>query len=107
MFPTEIKLCCKMLGTATTAILLKRFHENAAGFSCVFIVASLRNTNSIASTQLTPWQMNVAHATPETPMLNAVTNRISTPMFESDEHTRNINGVLESPSAEKIPVAIL
>ena len=56
--------------------------------------------------QLILWQRNVAHATPATPILNAVTKRISTPMLETDEQARKMNGVFESPSAEKIPVAI-
>ena len=72
-----------------------------------WIFARRRNTNTSASTQLTPWHRNVAHATPSTPMPNAVTNRISTAMFERDEAMRKKNGVLESPSAEKIPVATL
>ena len=54
-----------------------------------------------------PWQRKVAHATPATPIRKAVTNRISTPMLESEEQARKMNGVFESPSAEKIPVATL
>ena len=51
--------------------------------------------------------MNVAHATPFTPISNVFTNSISTAMLDTDEMARNINGVLESPSAENIPVAML
>jgi hypothetical protein len=40
-------------------------------------------------------------------MSRAATNRISTRMFAVEENARKIKGVLESPSAEKIPVAIL
>ena len=51
--------------------------------------------------------MRVAHATPATPMPNAVTKRISTAIFEIDDAARKMNGVRESPSAAKMPVAIL
>ena len=68
---------------------------------------SRRKTTSTASTQLTPWHRKVAQATPATPILNAVTNRMSIPMFAVEEMARKMNGVLESPSAEKIPVAML
>jgi len=40
-------------------------------------------------------------------MRNVFTNKISTKIFAVDEIARNQNGVLESPRAEKIPVAIL
>ena len=66
-----------------------------------------RKTTSTASTQLTPWHRKVAQATPATPILKAVTNRMSIPMFAVEEMARKMNGVLESPSAEKIPVAML
>ena len=71
------------------------------------MVRNLKNTTTSARTQLIPWQRKVAQATPATPILNAVTKRMSTPMLESDEHARKINGVFESPRAEKIPVATL
>lgn len=55
--------------------------------------------------------MSVAHATPSTPHLKveakAVTKRMSIPIFDTDENIRKTNGVRESPSAEKIPVATL
>ena len=41
------------------------------------------------------------------PISNVFTNSISTAMLDTDEMARNINGVLESPSAENIPVAML
>ena len=53
------------------------------------------------------WEMSVAQATPATPMLNAVTNRISTRMLLVEEIARKMNGVRESPIAEKMPVATL
>ena len=40
-------------------------------------------------------------------MAKVFTNKISTRIFAVEEKARKINGVLESPSAEKIPVAIL
>ena len=107
MLPTEIKLCCKMLGMAMTANRPKWFHEKIFTFPSVGIFAKRRKTTTSASTQLIPWHKNVAQATPATPMLNAVTNRISTAILDVDEQVRKINGVLESPSAEKMPVATL
>ena len=102
-----MKLCCKILGTAITATLPRIANENSFVFSPAPIFFRRSTTNSTASTQLTPWQRNVAHATPATPILNAATNRISIPIFATDEQARKTNGVLESPSAEKMPVAIL
>ena len=81
--------------------------ENASRALRSGAFAKRRKTTTSASTQLTPWHKNVAHATPATPISNAVTNRISTAMFDVDEQARKINGVLESPSAEKMPVATL
>ncbi len=54
-----------------------------------------------------PWQIKVAHATPAIPIENTLTNKISTNILAVEEKARKIKGVLESPSAEKIPVAIL
>ena len=107
ILPTEIKLYCKMLGIATTDILPSNFHEKILDFSVVLIFAKRIKTKATARIQLIPWQIKVAHATPATPILNAVTNSMSIPILESDEQARKINGVFESPSAEKIPVAIL
>ena len=107
IFPTEIKLCCRMLGIAMTAIFANRALENSGMRPCVGTARSRFNTTAIASTQLTPWQRKVAQATPATPMSKAVTNRMSTAMFAVEETARNQKGVRESPSAEKIPVATL
>ena len=41
------------------------------------------------------------------PIENTLTNKISTNILAVEEKARKIKGVLESPSAEKIPVAIL
>ena len=38
------------------------------------------------------WQRKVAHATPATPILNAVTKSISTPMLDTDEKAKKMNG---------------
>lgn len=51
--------------------------------------------------------MNVAHATPAIPILNALTKIISTKIFVTEDTARKIKGVFESPRAENIPVAIL
>ena len=81
--------------------------EKTETLPLVSIFLSFRHTTANDKMQLIPWQIKVAHATPATPILNAVTNSMSIPILESDEQTRKINGVFESPSAEKIPVAIL
>lgn len=53
------------------------------------------------------WHKNVAHATPAIPILKALTKRMSIAMLLVDDMARKIKGVLESPMAEKIPVATL
>ena len=88
MLPIEMKLCCRMLGTATTAIFLKRNQEKIFGVSSVWMVRNRRNTTTTASMQLTPWHRKVAQATPATPIWKAVTKRISTAMLLRDEAAR-------------------
>ena len=105
MLPIEMKLCCRMLGTATIINCCRIVLEKMGTVPSVRISYRRRITTQIANTQLTPWHRNVAQATPATPIRNAVTKRISMPMLDSDEAARNQNGVLESPRAEKIPVA--
>ena len=107
MLPTEIKLCWRMLGMAIIRIFFRSRGSNSAGFPCASIFASRRHMAITARIQLIPWHKKVAHATPATPMSKAVTKRISTAIFEVEEAARKQKGVLESPSAEKIPVAIL
>ena len=82
-------------------------NENIFGFSSVFILLNRLKTNIRDKMQLTPWQINVAHATPATPILNTVTNTMSMPIFDREEQVRKKKGVFESPRAENIPVAIL
>ena len=96
-----------MLGTAITVSRLSSGKENTAPFSPLGIFFSRFITASNASAQLTPWQIKVAHATPATPIFSAVTNRMSMPMLEREDTARKIKGVLLSPMAEKMPVAIL
>ena len=67
----------------------------------------VRNSASTASTQLTPWHRKVAHATPATPMLKAVTNSTSSAILAMEEAARNRKGVRESPREAKMPVAML
>ncbi len=55
MFPTEMKLCCKILGMAMTEILPSSRQEKMAARFSVFTPASLRRTTRIARMQLTPW----------------------------------------------------
>ena len=88
MLPTEIKLCCRTLGIAILAILPSISPENSGARSSVSTVFSLAKTNTSANMQLTPWHMKVAHATPATPILNAVTNNMSAPMLLSDDAAR-------------------
>ena len=54
ILPTEMKLCCRMLGMATVAILPSSRHENTGAFSGVSNRRNRRRTNIIASTQLPP-----------------------------------------------------
>ena len=107
ILPTDTELCCRMLGTAMTAILPSIRQEKRAGFSGVEMASIRRATASRASTQLMPWQRKVAQATPATPMSKAVTKKISIKMLPTDEAARKKKGVRLSPSAEKMPVATL
>ena len=92
MLPTEIKLCCKILGTATTEIFPNSFQENSLGFSSVSILSKRLNTKIMARMQLTPWHKKVAHATPSTPRVNtvdsAVVNRMSMPILATEDTAR-------------------
>ena len=88
MLPTEMKLCCKMLGMAMMAIFFRMGKEKNSPLPSWGMVASRRNTKISASTQLTPWHRKVAQATPATPIWKAVTKRISTAMLEVEEAAR-------------------
>ena len=108
MLPTEIKLCCRVLGRAIRTISPRIRPENSRARSpSMRTFASLRSTKYSASTQLTPWHRKVAQAMPATPILKTVTNRISIKILEVEEQARKIKGVLESPMAEKMPSEIL
>lgn len=54
IFPTDTKLCCNMLGTATADTFTKSSRENSEGFESTGIVRSLRNISSVARAQLIP-----------------------------------------------------
>lgn len=107
IFPTEIKDCCKMLGTAIAAVFLNKSNENNKIRPSVLILDRRFNTMIRDKTQLAPWQRKVAQATPETPMEKYLTNKTSAKIFALEDAARKRKGVLESPSAEKIPVAML
>ena len=68
ILPTEMKLCCKTLGIAIRKIRCKILPEKTGAFSAPSTLDSRRKTTVTASTQLTHWHRNVAHATPATPI---------------------------------------
>ena len=106
--PTEMKLCCKVLGTAMTMIFFSSAAENSGVWPIPAVSARIRpSTTAIASAQLIPWPRKVAQATPSTPMPKAETNRISIPILAVEDSARKIKGVRESPSAANVPVATL
>ena len=107
MLPTDTKPCCNILGMATLANSPSISLENTRCFSSERSFFSLKTSTAFATTQLMPWQMNVAHATPATPMENTVTKSMSTNMLATDETASRMNGVTESPRAAKTPVAML
>ena len=107
MLPTEIKLCCKILGTATLESSPRKCQEKSLGRVSVSILRKRRNTTVIARIQLTPWHRKVAQATPSTPMPRPATNKMSMPILLTEEQAKKRKGVLESPRAEKMPVAML
>ena len=94
-----MKLCCKILGTATIAIFPSMGKENFLYGSSVFKARSRLNSVSPESTQAMPCAIKVAQATPPTPIRNAATNKISRPMLPIEEPIRKYSGVLESPNA--------
>ena len=102
-----MKLCCKTLGMAMTTNRPSRSPENSTVFPSLGSCFKRRMTTATASTQLMPWHRKVAQATPATPILKAVTNRMSTAMLLKEDTARKIKGVLLSPRAEKTPVAML
>lgn len=108
MLPTLTKLCCRIEGIARYMNLRNILLSNSFPFAWPFVIEDILFTSTaFARMQLTPWQMNVAHATPSTPIEKAVTKSISMKMFAVEEMARNTNGVLLSPRAEKTPVARL
>ena len=90
-------------------ISLSNLNENIflSSFSSTGSFSIRLNTIIKARIALIAWQIKVAQATPEIPILKAATNKISTPIFETEEIARKINGVFESPRAVKIPVETL
>ena len=107
MLPTEMKLCCRMLGTATTTILRSIMPEKRATLPSVGICRSRSTSTSKDSRLEAPWAMKVAQATPATPALKPMTNHRSRMMLPTEEKIRKISGVRESPMALKMPVHIL
>ena len=73
MFPTDTKLCWRVVGTATDKKSLRRGREKSIAFSLLSTSFSLLPTTTRASTLDTPWQIKVAHATPSTPILSPAT----------------------------------
>ncbi len=55
----------------------------------------------------TNWAIMVARATPETPMSNWATNRISSTIFSPQATIRNARGITASPMPRSIPAMIL
>ena len=74
---------------------------------CSLIEESLLIRQTVTSMDEISYDTTVGTATPATPILKAVTNRISTAMLLKEDTARKIKGVLLSPRAEKTPVAML
>src|SRR5690554_3718178 len=54
-----------------------------------------------------PWAITVAKATPETPMLNLATNKMSSPTLSVVEISKKTRADKESPKPRNIPARIL
>ena len=106
-FPTETKLCCKMLGTAMTEICPSRWKENSGNRFVVGICFRRCRRAASASREEMPCAAKVAHATPATPMSKAMTKSKSRAIFPKEEPMRKYKGVRESPKAVKMPVPTL
>ncbi len=101
--PTDTKDCCSMIGIEATASSLKIFLLNISGFSSVLKAFSFFMSTITVSTQAMTCDMNVAHAAPATSRWNTQTSNKSSPMLSTEDMTRKINGVFESPSADSMP----
>ena len=107
IFPTEMKLCCRMLGTAIRLMRPSMFQENSSTRPCVSIDESRFLRAFSASIQAMPCAMKVAQATPATSQWKTATKIRSSTIFPREEPIRKYRGVLESPMELKIPVATL
>ena len=107
ILPTETKLCCKMLGMATTAIWPSILPGEPDPLPSPRTARTRRATTHRESTQLTPWHQKSRPGHTGNPISKAATNNTSTAMFAVEETARNKNGVRLSPSAVKMPVATL
>ncbi len=105
-FPTDTKLCCKILGTAIADILPSIGNENFL-YLPDFILLILLSITTNAKIEDMPCAINVAHATPATFMSIGTTNTISKMIFPTDDAIRKYSGVLLSPRAVKTPVHML
>ncbi len=107
MFPTEINDCCKMLGMAMAAIFFSSGQEKSGILPETVMFVRRFKTRATEKIQIIPCQRKVANATPAMPMENVCTKRMSTKILAVEDTARKRKGVLESPNAEKMPVAIL
>lgn len=107
MLPMEMKLCCKMLGTATAAMRLSSGQEKRAAFSAVSIFLNRRSTKIRARTQLTPWHRKGGPGHAVHPHAQSGDEQDVHRDVGQGGGARKKNEVLESPRAEKMPVATL
>ena len=95
-----------MLGTATFVILSNILPEKNLGFSLLILCIFFSNAIK-AKMPDTPCAMNVAQATPATPIFIGPANIKSSAILVREEKIKKYNGVFESPRAVKTAVLIL
>ena len=107
MFPTLTKLCWSIEGTATIRKRRNICASKSGASPAGTVTFNLLTIAMHAAMHETPWHMNVAQATPSTPIPKAVTKSISANIFAVLETARKMKGVRLSPIAVNIPVARL
>ena len=110
MLPTEMKLCCKMLGTAMTANRAQQIARRTAArlplrldscFKRRMTTATAEHAADALAQERRPRHARHAH------LEGCNEQDIHGNVAQVEDTARKMNGVLESPSAEKMPVATL
>lgn len=81
--PTDTNDCCTIEGTATRTMFLNNLPSNSLNAPSSFLTRT--KSSPLAKNAASPCAMKVAQATPATPMENAVTKSMSSPILRTEE----------------------